>query len=64
MYQLGQSDCCELGERGVPFSYVFREILNGDVNGKRRTDFLVQCHYGNVRTSFPTQINLSCYPYF
>ena len=53
------------GERIVPFSYVFREKLNGDVNGKERTEFLERCHYGNVRTSFQTQINLSCYhPYF
>lgn len=63
--QLGQSNCCEPGERIVPFSYVFREIPNGDMNGKERTDFLERCHYGNVRTSFQTQINPSRYhPYF
>lgn len=31
------------------------------MNGKERTDFLERCHYGNVRTPFQTQINLSCY---
>ena len=65
MYSLGNPIVVSRGDRIVPFSYVFRETLNGDVNGEENADFLERFQRGNVRTSSQTQINLSCsHPYF
>jgi hypothetical protein len=62
---LGSHVVVNHGESIFPFSYIFREMLSGDMNEKERTDLLERCHSGNVRTSLQTQINLSCYhPYF